>query len=189
MLANSKAAFIDRDGVINKDFGYVYRIEDFELIPGVIEALSLLIKNGFLLIIITNQAGLARGYYSYSQLNKLHSYLIKILINSGVNLDAIYFCPHHPNGIVPSLSIECNCRKPAPGLIFRAEKDFNINLNLSVLFGDKMSDIQAGKSAGVGTNFIVNSGQKIWNSSYSEPDYIASNLLEAVKIFCSENKE
>lgn len=168
-----KAAFIDRDGVINEERNYVHQCEDFVLLPGVVEALALLRKAGYLLIIITNQAGIARGYYDEASVNRLHVFLRSLLAERGVKIDAIYFCPHHPHGTVEGLNVECSCRKPSPGMVFQAAQDFNIDLAASVLIGDKVTDIEAGKSAGVGCTIIVESGHPL--------DFIARTLADHVK--------
>jgi D-glycero-D-manno-heptose 1,7-bisphosphate phosphatase len=177
-----KAAFIDRDGVINEERGYVYRVQDFNLLPGVVDGLSMLQDAGYILIIITNQSGIARGYYSMDDLDVLHNHLIKLLKERGVVIYAIYFCPHHPLGNIKGLNINCDCRKPSPGMILKAANEFNINLNESILIGDKITDIQAGIRAGVGRNIIVESGHKIDFATRLEADIIARDLHGAAKI-------
>lgn len=181
MSIKHKAAFIDRDGVINEERGYVHHIEDFVLIPGVVEGLTLLRSAGYLLIIVTNQAGIARGYYDQVAMEHLHDYLRRLLSERGVTLDAIYFCPHHPQGSVSGLGIECNCRKPAPGMLLQAMQDFDLDLAASVLIGDKRSDVQAGKRSGVGRTVIVESGHQVGLAERAEADFVAVNLLAAVR--------
>lgn len=178
----NKAAFIDRDGVINEERNYVHRIADFVLLPGVVEGLSLLRDAGYLLIVVTNQAGIARGYYEQAEMDRLHDHLCELLAEQGVLLDAIYFCPHHPQGRIEALAIECDCRKPSPGMLLQASKDFNLNLSTSVLIGDKYSDVQAGKRAGVGRIAIVESGHKIELAARLESDVVAADLLAAARI-------
>ncbi len=178
----TKAAFIDRDGVINEDRNYVYRISDFIMLPGVIDGLTLLRNSGYLLIIVTNQAGIARGYYSQTEMDHLHKHMRMQFAEKGLALDAIYFCPHHPQGSIKALSILCDCRKPSPGMIFQAAKDFNINLASSILIGDKLIDLQAGKNAGVGRTVIVESGHKVDLTTRFEADLVAENLLAAAQI-------
>lgn len=182
MSGKTKAAFIDRDGVINEERNYVHRISDFVLLPGVIEGLSLMRDAGYLLIVVTNQAGIARGYYEQAEMERLHDHLRELLAEQGVSLDAIYFCPHHPQGSIEALSIECSCRKPSPGMLLQAAKDFNINLSASVLIGDKFSDVQAGKRAGVGRIAIVESGHKVEQAARLESDVVAKDLLAAARI-------
>ena len=124
MFAKPKGAFIDRHGVINEERNYVHRIEDFVLLPGVPQGLDLLLDAGFRFIVVTNQAGIARGYYDRSVMDRLHDHLREQLALQGVALDAIYFCPHHPQGSVKELAVECDCRKPAPGMLLQAAIDF-----------------------------------------------------------------
>lgn len=148
------AVFLDRDGTMNIDKGYVYRIEDWEWIPGAINAIAALKKAGFLVIVVTNQAGIARGYYSEADMNNLHSTINLELQKQETSIDGFYYCPHHPEfGAVE----ECQCRKPMPGMIEQARQDFNIDLAHSWLIGDKVSDIQAGLAAGV-KSILVQTG-------------------------------
>ncbi len=152
-----KAAFLDRDGVINKDKGYVHKWEDFEFIPGAIEGMLKLQNAGYALIIVTNQSGLARGYYSEDQYKALSDSLCLHLAQHGVTIDGIFHCPHHPEGSVPSLTKICDCRKPAPGLLIKAAIQLKLDLANSILIGDKQSDIDAAKVAGLGNAYRVNS--------------------------------
>lgn len=179
MFAKPKAAFIDRDGVINEERNYVHRIEDFVLLPGVAQGLALLRDAGFRLIVVTNQAGIARGYYDQSAMDRLHDHLRDQLALQCVALDAIYFCPHHPSGSVKELAFECDCRKPAPGMLLQATKDFDLDLSASVLIGDKLSDVQAGKRAGVGRAVIVESGHEVEDTARQQADGVAADLLAA----------
>lgn len=181
MSVKPKAAFIDRDGVINAERNYVHRIEDFALLPGVVEGLVLLRDAGYRLIVVTNQAGLARGYYDQAAVDSLHDYLRAMLAVSGVKIDAIYFCPHHPQGSVDGLAVECDCRKPAPGMLLQAVRDFDLDLTNSVLIGDKLSDVRAGKLAGVGRTVIVLSGHAVDPIAWKEADFIAEDLLSAAR--------
>lgn len=142
-MAN-KAVFLDRDGTLNVEKEYVHRIEDWEWIPGAIDALVALKKAGFLVIVVTNQAGIARGYYTDAEVNRLHAWINQELKKHGAMIDAFYHCPHHPE-----FSGECECRKPRPGMIYQASSDLDVSLSQSWLIGDKASDIQAGLAAGV----------------------------------------
>ena len=152
-----KAVFLDRDGVINKDFGYVHRWEDFEFIPGSIEAMRKLQDSGYALVIVTNQSGLARGFYTQQQYHQLTETYVQYLAAQRVFLDGVYFCPHHPKGAVPSLAKECDCRKPAPGMFHKAARELDISLSDSLMIGDKSSDVEAARAAGVGHIFSVDS--------------------------------
>jgi len=153
-----KAVFLDRDGTINKYVGFLRDIDDFELLPGVAEAVSLINASGYLAIVVTNQPVIARGEVTVSQLQEIHDKMETLLGAEGAYLDAIYYCPHHPNkgyeGEVPGLKIDCDCRKPKPGMLMKAAEKFNIDLSQSWMIGDGENDIKAGKAAGCRTALI-----------------------------------
>jgi D-glycero-D-manno-heptose 1,7-bisphosphate phosphatase len=152
-----KAAFLDRDGVINKDKAYVFRWEDFEFVPGAIEGMRRMQQAGYALVVVSNQSGLARGYYTEDQYQTLTYRLRQELVAQGVTLDGVYHCPHHPEGTVAHLSMDCNCRKPAPGMILQAVQELKLSLADSLLVGDKPGDIQAARATGVGHVYLVDS--------------------------------
>lgn len=153
-----KAVFLDRDGTINKYVGFLRDIDDFELLPGVAEAIKAINSSGYLAIVVTNQPVIARGEVTYKQFQEIHNKMETLLGTEGAYLDAIYFCPHHPHkgyeGEVPELKIDCECRKPKPGMLLEAAQDFNIDLNQSWMVGDGENDIKAGKAAGCRTALI-----------------------------------
>lgn len=140
-----KALFLDRDGVINIDKHYVYRIADFEFIHGIFDVCRNYQDEGYLIFVVTNQAGIARKIYSESDFKFLTEWMLGRFVHEGILITKVYYCPHHPDITGP-----CICRKPAPGLFFRAAEEFGIELSASVLIGDKESDIQAGQNAGIG---------------------------------------
>lgn len=148
-----KAAFLDRDGVINVDHAYVSRVEDFEFQEGISELLETLQNMGFVLFVVTNQSGIARGYYSLEDFLNLSEYMLSELEKRGVEIKEIAYCPHHPD-----ITGECECRKPKPGMILDLASKYSIDLKNSILIGDKQSDIDAGKNAGVGKTYLVNQG-------------------------------
>ncbi len=150
-----KCAFLDRDGVINRDSGYLYRWEDFEFLPGAVTAMAQLHQAGFTLIVITNQSGIARGYYSEADYQQLTQRMRNHLTAQGIPLTDVYHCPHHPKGSVAPYAIQCDCRKPAPGMILQAVKEHGITLSESLLIGDKLSDIQAARAAKIGRSYLV----------------------------------
>ena len=147
-----KALFLDRDGVINVDEGYVHKISDFKFIDGIFDFCKKYQAKGYLIIIITNQAGIARGYYSHEDFAKLTIWMTEQFKLHGIDIAKVYYCPHHPD-----FDIDCNCRKPNPGMIFDAKREFDINIPESVLIGDKPSDIAAGRSAGIEKLILINS--------------------------------
>jgi D-glycero-D-manno-heptose 1,7-bisphosphate phosphatase len=145
-----KAVFLDRDGTLNVDKGYVHNIEDWEWLPGAIDAIAALKNAGFLVIVVTNQAGIARGYYTGVDVAKLHVWINGELHKHGTMIDGFYYCPHHPEH-----GGKCECRKPMPGMLHAAKQDFDIDLSCSWLVGDKASDIQAGLAAGVSSILVL----------------------------------
>lgn len=153
-----KAVFLDRDGTINKYVGFLRNIDDFELIPGVSEAIKKINASGYLAIIVTNQPVIARGEVTIEELQLIHYKMETLLGAEGAYLDAIYYCPHHPHkgyeGEIPELKIDCDCRKPKPGMLIRAAHDFNIDLTQSWMIGDGENDIKSGKAAGCKTALI-----------------------------------
>ena len=170
------AIFIDRDGVINKDHGYVCRIDDFHFINGVIAACKKLKEKGYLLVVITNQSGIARGYYTEAQFNLLTQWMDWSFANEGVELDGIYYCPHHFQEGIGQYKIDCDCRKPKPGLIVNAVADLNLDLSRSILVGDTVTDIQAGISAGIKENYLVRTGKKITDEGVNIANAVFDDL-------------
>jgi len=153
-----KAVFLDRDGTINKYVGFLRDINEFELLPGVAEAVKQINAFGYLAIVITNQPVIARGEVTVPELQLIHDKMETLLGAEGAYLDAVYYCPHHPHrgypGEVEALKIDCDCRKPKPGMLFRAAEDFNIDLSQSWMIGDDENDVKAGKAAGCRTALI-----------------------------------
>lgn len=169
-----KAIFLDRDGTINKYVGFLRDINQFKLLDGVAEAIRKINNSGYLAIVITNQPVIARGEVTFEQLDEIHNKMETLLGQNGAYLDGIYFCPHHPDkgftGEIPELKIDCECRKPKPGMILQAAKDFNIDLSSSWMVGDGKSDIECGKNAGCKTALIgcQNFGQDVTKNSLLE---------------------
>lgn len=178
----NRAIFLDRDGVINEDLGYVYKIEDLKFIPEAIEGLKLINKLKFKIVIVTGQSGIAQGYYSEEDMNRFHEHMLQILRREGIAIDAIYFCPHHPEKGFGKYKIDCDCRKPKMGMLDKANKDLNLNLKKSYIIGDKTDDILMGKNAGCKT-ILVLTGKAGKDRNYDiAPDYTAKDLYEAAKL-------
>jgi len=146
----NKALFLDRDGVINVDYGYVYQIEKFDFVAGIFDFIKFFQDRNYLIFIITNQSGIARGYYTENDFQIISQYLINKFSEQNITINKIYHCPCHPD-----FSNECLCRKPFPKMILDAQKEFNVDLEKSLLVGDKISDIQAGQNAGILNNFLL----------------------------------
>lgn len=175
------AVFLDRDGVINQDTGYVSCIDDFHFIDGTIEALQILKKKGYCLVVVTNQSGIARGYYSEEQFMQLTEWMDWSLADRDVDLDGIYFCPHHPTAGEAPYRQECNCRKPAPGMLLDAANDLGIDLAASYMVGDKAADMQAAKAAGVSHKILVRTGKAVTEEAQALADEVQDSLLTFAK--------
>ena len=165
------ALFLDRDGVINVEKGYLYKIDDFEFIEGVFGACLHFIQSGYKIVIVTNQAGIARGLYTESDYKILTDWMLSEFLRHGVVIDGVYHCPHHPDFTGP-----CLCRKPNPGLIYQAYQDLNLSLGESILVGDKKTDLIAAKIAGIKNRVLVRSGHKISNND----EHCASLVIDSI---------
>lgn len=178
-----KAIFLDRDGTINKYVGFLRDIDQFELIDGTAEAIKKINKSGYLCIVVTNQPVIARGEVTVPELEMIHMKMETLLGAKGAYIDSLYYCPHHPHkgyeGEVPELKIDCDCRKPKPGMLIRASNDFNIDLSSSWMIGDGENDVMAGRRAGCKTALIGSRdiGQNI----------TAGSLLDAVTVILGNN--
>ena len=144
-----KAAFFDRDGVLNADKSYLYKIEDLEWIDGAKEALAYLTQQGYTIFVVTNQSGIARGYYTVDDMNKLHEFMAQQVAAAGGKIEKFYYCPHLPEGKIAEYAVECDCRKPKPGLILRAFEEYDIDKDAAFLIGDKPRDVESAEAAGI----------------------------------------
>lgn len=144
-----KAVFLDRDGTLNVDVAYLYEIEKFQWIPGAKEALKYLTEQGYTLFVVTNQSGVARGYFPEEKIHELHGFIQRELDEVGVKIEKFYYCPHLPDGPIPKYAIECDCRKPKPGMILQACKEYDIDKEKSFLVGDGKRDVEAAEAAGI----------------------------------------
>lgn len=172
-----RAAFVDRDGVLNEERAFVHRIEDFAFVPGAIEALRALQAAGYLLVVITNQSGIARGLYSEAQYLELTEQIRERLRAAGVTLDAVEYCPHLADAPVERYRLDCDCRKPKPGMLRKAIQALDIDPTASFIVGDRLSDLEAGRAAGIGRCFLVRTGYTLSEEASSRADGVYSDLL------------
>ncbi len=184
------AVFIDRDGTISEEVGYINHPSRFQVFPYSASAIKLLNESGWLAIVVTNQAGVARGYFSEEMIKSVHERLERDLESNGARLDAIYYCAHHPSVGEPPYLLDCDCRKPRPGLIHQANGKFGIDLKKSWMVGDRYSDVELARNAGVNSALVMSGyGRGEWEhqrgSWKHEPDLIVENLLEAVEAIIS----
>ena len=179
---NRSALFLDRDGTLVHARHYPSRPQELHLYEGIGAALKAFQDAGFCLVMITNQAGIARGYFTEEDLQSMHIYLAQELAKSEVRLDAIYYCPHHPDGVVPELAIRCDCRKPQPGMLLRASKDLGLDLRSSWFVGDILDDIEAGNRAGCRTVLVDLGTEQLPAQQMRHPDFVARDTLHALRI-------
>ena len=189
----NRAIFIDRDGTISYEVGYVNHPDRFKIFPFSGRAIQMINASPFLAIVVTNQAGVARGYFTEDLIPVVHERLKQQLAEEGAYLDAIYYCPHHPAGSVKEYAIDCPCRKPKPGMLYKAKDDFNIDLEKSYVIGDKITDIELAKNVGAKGVFVLTGyglGEYTYqrNSWKVKPDFVAKDLLEAVEWILKEEK-
>jgi D-glycero-D-manno-heptose 1,7-bisphosphate phosphatase len=181
-----RAVFIDRDGTISEEVGYINHPSRFALFPFAAAAIKHLNENGWLAIVITNQAGVARGYFTEGMIQTIHEQMALQLKEGGATLDAIYYCAHHPSDGESPYRVDCECRKPKPGLITKAAGEFGIKLDESWMVGDRYSDVELARNAGVKSALVMSGyGRGEWEhqrqSWTQQPDLVAGNLLEAVR--------
>lgn len=162
---NRRALFLDRDGVINVDHGYVHTPEKFEFVDGIFDVVAAANRAAYIVVVVTNQAGIGRGYYSEAQFYALTDWMKTKFAEHGARIDAVYFCPYHPEHGIGRYRCESEFRKPAPGMLLQAQRELNIDLSSSIFVGDKASDIQAGRAAGVGRLLLLGGTDLIPNSS------------------------
>jgi D-glycero-D-manno-heptose 1,7-bisphosphate phosphatase len=180
-----KAVFLDRDGTICEEVGYLDSVEKMRLIPRAAEAVRRINARGFKTIVVTNQSGVARGYFTEERLQTLHEELVKQLKEEGAHLDGIYYCPHHPEGETYPYRTICDCRKPATGLLLKAAEKLDVNLQTSFMIGDHYSDVECAHRAGArGILLLTGHGQAAWSQRDQwqvAPDWVAEDLFAAVQ--------
>ncbi len=167
-----KAVFFDRDGVVNVEKDYAHKVEDFEFLPGVFEAARDFAQKGYLLVIVTNQSGIGRGYYSEDDFQKLTTYMLSCFEKEGAKIAAVYHCPHTPEA-------NCECRKPKSGMFLTAQRELGIDMQNSWMIGDKESDIQAANSAGITQTILVKSGHKI-DEANTKASFVVNGVFDTI---------
>ena len=181
-MEKRQALFLDRDGTLVHPGRYPSRPEDLHLYDGIGPELRVLQEAGFRLVIITNQAGIARGYFTEADLQRMHVHLTSELAFLGVHLDGIYYCPHHIDGVIPELAIHCDCRKPQPGMLLQAAADLEIDLQNSWFVGDILDDIEAGNRAGCRTILVDLGTEQAPAQPLRHPNFVARDTLHALRI-------
>jgi D-glycero-D-manno-heptose 1,7-bisphosphate phosphatase len=184
-----RAAFIDRDGVLNEERAFVHRREDFALLPGALAALRLLKEAGYLLVVVTNQSGIARGTYSEADYLALTGHMRAELAAAGVFLDAVEYCPHLPNAPLERYRVDCDCRKPKPGMLRRATQALDIEPGASFLVGDRLSDIEAGRAAGIGRCYLVRTGYTLSGDAVARADGVYDDLLACARFVVASSRQ
>jgi D-glycero-D-manno-heptose 1,7-bisphosphate phosphatase len=193
MSGARRAVFIDRDGTISEEVGYVNHVSRYKVFPFAAPAVRALNEAGWLAVLVTNQAGVARGYFAEKLIGEVHGVLAAELEKGGARLDAVYYCPHHPSLGEPPYRLDCDCRKPRPGLIKRAAEDLGLDLGRCWMVGDRHSDTELARNAGVRSAFVLTGYGRgeLEHQSHGwrhRPDLVAENLLEAVeKILSTED--
>ena len=182
-----KAVFLDRDGVLNVDLGYTYKSSDLKLVPSMVEGLKILAQSGYALVMITNQSGVARGLFTLVHVEDFHKELLRQirLEIPGFDFDAIMICPHHPEGVVPEFSIDCQCRKPGIQLVTDAQKILSLDLSKSWLVGDKSSDVDCALNAGMRAIQVTRGGKQYSQSKKSFA--LVPTLLDAAGIIINNS--
>lgn len=180
------AVFLDRDGTVNEQMGYINHIRRFVLLPGSAEAIRLLNRHGYLTIIVSNQSGVARGYFPIDLVHEVHDHMEALLKKERARVDGIFFCPHYPRGDVPEYSRDCDCRKPRTGLIEQACSQFSVDMAKSYVIGDRCSDMALARKAGL-KGILVKTGYGLGDLTYvfprlpDPPHHVAEDLLDAVR--------
>ncbi len=186
----AKAIFLDKDGTLIPDIPYNVKPERITLQSNSVEGLKELAKQGYLLVIISNQSGVARGYFKEGALEPVKLKLTDLLSEHGLTLNGFYYCPHHPEGNMPPYNTECDCRKPKSGMLIEASKDLDINLNESWMIGDILNDVEAGNRAGCKTVLINNGNETEWlERPYRTPNIICDSINQAASMILSATHE
>ncbi len=182
-LLSRRALFLDRDGVINTEVNYLYKIEDFKFIDGIFDLCKAAIEHNYRIIVVTNQSGIARGYYNEEDLAKLSKWMMRKFTERGIEISKIYACPHLIDADLESYRCDCPARKPNPGMLLQAKKDFNLDLSQCIFIGDKISDMEAGLRAGIADLILLHTDDSIPENLNSKIDIISSLIQAKEKLF------
>lgn len=185
MTKPRRAVFLDRDGTLNEQRGYINHLDRFVLLPGAGRAVARLNRAGLAVVVASNQSGVARGYFPEELVGQVHQKMVALLARSGAVLDGVYYCPHHPRGEVETYRRECDCRKPKPGLLLRAAAELNLDLARSFVVGDRVADLEAARAAGAAAILVLTGyglGERTYVLPRSEvaPDFVGQDLSAAV---------
>ncbi|MEW6264671.1 MAG: D-glycero-beta-D-manno-heptose 1,7-bisphosphate 7-phosphatase [Thermodesulfobacteriota bacterium] len=186
MIKARPAVFLDRDGTINEQMGYINHLDRFIMLPGVDRAVSRLNEAGLPVVVVSNQSGVARGYFPEELVNRVNEMMVELLARAGARLDAVYYCPHHPRAEVAAYRRECDCRKPKPGLLLRAAADLGLDLTRSFAVGDRTSDLKAARAVGAKAILVLTGygrGEREYVLPHQDvrPDWVAEDLMSAVE--------
>ncbi|NOG45296.1 MAG: HAD family hydrolase [Calditrichaeota bacterium] len=182
-----KAIFLDRDGTLNEEMGYINHASRFKVFDYTFKAIRILNNSGFLVFVITNQSGLARGYFDEDLLSDIHNRFIEDAKKEDAIIEQVYFCPHHKDGVIKKYKKDCDCRKPKPGMLLKARDEYNLSLENSFMIGDRYKDIQFGQKNNLSTIMVL-SGYGLGEFTYQRkswdkhPDFICKNVLEAAML-------
>ena len=178
-MNRTRAVFLDRDGTINEEVEYLSRLDSLLLLPGADRAIKMINESGMKAVVVTNQSGVARGYFDEAFIRKVHRRMDDLLRDGGARIDRFYYCPHHPDEGFGEYRQDCQCRKPKPGMLLRAAEELDLDLSRSYMIGDTMRDVEAAHNAGV-RSILVKTGYGGSDVSWARPDYVALDLLDAV---------
>lgn len=184
-----RCVFLDRDGTINKEVSYLHRIEDIEIMKGVAKGIRMLNTHGYMVIVISNQSGVARGFFSTEEVEMINEKINELLLAEDAKITEFYYCPHHPNGIQKKYSVKCNCRKPNIGMIAGAVKKYDIDITASYLIGDKATDMKTARNAGCGDILVLTGyGRETMKELANPPLFTARSLDEAAEWIIKRNQ-
>ncbi|HEU0265673.1 MAG TPA: D-glycero-beta-D-manno-heptose 1,7-bisphosphate 7-phosphatase [Geobacterales bacterium] len=186
--ARERAVFLDRDGTINEEVEYLHRLEDFRLIPGAVAAIAQLKRAGFRVIVVTNQSGVARGYFDLAAVERIHRQLDAELAAQGTAVDAYFVCPHHPIHGKGEFLMECACRKPLPGMLLQAAEQFGLDLQQSWMVGDKVADLQAGERAGCRSLLVATGYGRRESEQLKDRSVLVSDLQQAAQRIMEQDR-